>query len=226
MSEKRISDLAQKHFEDSNFFVNYRHLVNNDDNLMSIIKNSMKNFIDQKDIMEQIAGAEYQGFDPELIMKIFLSKLTIHKNKDDQQKYFRSFVLILAIGISRGTSRKAIQRSKNDQEAWAAIKSLGVDVPEQGHPFEIKRETLTIPRLMTIHPLLCFIIHNTIEPQPKFSSDQFFLPNFVASPALIFLASKLGYDTKFIKPTVPQISIPRNGLNLNKSPRGFETPIK
>eukprot|EP00917_Polyrhabdina_sp_WS-2016_P011046 GHVP01024199.1.p1 GENE.GHVP01024199.1~~GHVP01024199.1.p1 ORF type:complete len:355 (+),score=43.02 GHVP01024199.1:65-1129(+) len=185
--------IMEEEYENADFFDNFKELMKNDSTMIETIKMAVKSFINEKEICDQIDGAQYQGFMPEVIIEKFLAKLDVHKTDENRQKFFKSFILLVAVGVSRGTSRKALMRSKNDKDVTAAMQVLGLDVPVEGSPFTINRETMTLARLMTVHPLLSYIVHNIEEPSHKFNSAAYGVPKFLASPSLVYMAARLGW---------------------------------
>eukprot|EP00917_Polyrhabdina_sp_WS-2016_P031924 GHVP01068162.1.p1 GENE.GHVP01068162.1~~GHVP01068162.1.p1 ORF type:complete len:316 (-),score=39.72 GHVP01068162.1:287-1234(-) len=150
------------------------------------INEIMSEMTHQQQILEEVSG-----FDARLIIMKFLEKLLGKKkaSHDDLQ----NLILLLAIGVAGGTSRKAILRSKNHVKAEALFTELGVEFPTRGQVVDIKKNSLTMSRLLAIHPLLCFIVQNIDEANEKYNNLSYGLPNFLASRALIFMASVLGF---------------------------------
>eukprot|EP00917_Polyrhabdina_sp_WS-2016_P031926 GHVP01068164.1.p1 GENE.GHVP01068164.1~~GHVP01068164.1.p1 ORF type:complete len:163 (-),score=13.50 GHVP01068164.1:113-601(-) len=107
--------------------------------------------------------------------------------------FFQNLIFLLAIGVARGTSRKAILRSKNYVKAEAVLTGLGIEFSTRGQVFDIQKNSLTMSRLLAIHPLLCFMVQNVNEANEKYNNLSYGLPNFLASRALIFMASVLGF---------------------------------
>eukprot|EP00917_Polyrhabdina_sp_WS-2016_P007297 GHVP01016305.1.p2 GENE.GHVP01016305.1~~GHVP01016305.1.p2 ORF type:complete len:100 (+),score=24.30 GHVP01016305.1:285-584(+) len=74
--------IIEEEYENADFFENFKELMKNDTAIIETIKKAVKSFISEKDICDQIEGAQYQGFQPEIIIEKFLAKLDVHKTDE------------------------------------------------------------------------------------------------------------------------------------------------